>query len=66
MKVEIIFHTASAPKVCKNVVTVYTKGDLLCLQYKKGIIVKYPLINIFSVAHTHGVHLGSSECKHTN
>lgn len=61
MKIEILFHTASAPKICRGVETVYTKGDLLCVQYKDRLIVKYPLLNIFSVAHYHGHHLGSTK-----
>jgi len=40
--------------------TVYTKGDLLCIQYKDGMIVKYPLRNVFSVAGMHGSHWGST------
>jgi len=58
--IEIIFHTASAPKRCLDVDTVYTKGDLLCIQYKDGMIVKYPLRNVFSVAGMHGSHWGST------
>ena len=65
MKIEILFYSASAPKICKNVDTVYTKGGLLCVQYKDRLIVKYPLLNIFSVAHYHGNHLGSTQCKPT-
>ena len=63
MKIEILFHSASTPKICKNVDTVYTKGGLLCVQYKDRLIVKYPLLNIFSVAHYHGRHLGTTKCK---
>jgi hypothetical protein len=60
MKIEILFHTASTPKKC-NVVAVYTKGAFLCTQYRDGLIVKYPLCNIFSVAHYHGNHLGTTQ-----
>ena len=59
-EIEILFHTSSAPKKCKNVEAVYTKDALLCVQYKDGLIVKYPLVNVFSVASFHGPHLGST------
>ena len=61
MKIEILFHTSSTPKICRGVVAVYTKGALLCIQYKSRLIVKYPLCNIFSVAHKHGHHLGTTQ-----
>jgi hypothetical protein len=60
MKVEIIFHTSSRPKICKDVDEVYTKGGLLCIQHKNGLIMKYPLLNVFSVANYHGKHLGTT------
>ncbi len=58
-KVEILFHTSSSPKIF-NVVAVYTKGGLLCCQKPKGMIVKYPLCNVFQVAHRHGKHVNTS------
>lgn len=61
MKIEILFHTASTPKICKNIDTIYTKGAFFCVQYKDRLIVKYPLCNIFSVAHYHGHHLGTTK-----
>jgi len=60
MKIEIIFKSSSTPKVVRKVEAVYTKGALLCVQLKDGLIIKYPLENVFSVAHKHGKHLGSS------
>ena len=60
MKVEILFHTASSPKTIENVVSVYTKDALLCIQREDGLIIKYPLLNIFQIAHMHGGHAGSS------
>ena len=62
MKIEIIFHSSSTPKKCE-VEQIYTKGDFLCTGYKDELIVKYPLCNIFSVAHYHGPHLGTTQCK---
>jgi len=62
MKIEILFHTSSSPKTLKKVAAVYTKDALLCIQLKSGLIIKYPLLNIFSVCHMHGQHLGTS-CK---
>ena len=57
--VEILFHTSSSPKRIKAV-AVYTKDALLCIQRKDGLILKYPLLNVFQVAHKHGAHAGSS------
>ena len=58
-EVEIIFHSSSRPKRCRNVEAMYTKGGLLNLQYTDGIIMGYPLANIFSVARMHRAHIGS-------
>ena len=63
MKVEIIFHSSSTPKKCKNVEAVYTTGELLIVQYNNGLLMKYPLHNVFSIAHQHGNHLGSTKNK---
>ena len=57
--VEILFHTSSSPKKIKAV-AVYTKDALLCIQRADGMILKYPLLNVFQVAHRHGAHVGSS------
>ncbi len=59
MKLEIIFQNASTPLVRDDVEAVYTKGSLLCVQLKDGLILKYPLVNVFSVAHRHQSHLGT-------
>ena len=64
MEIEIIFHCSSTPKVIKDVEALYTKGGLLCVQLDDGLIIKYPLINIFSVAHYHGNHLGSTRADY--
>lgn len=61
MKVEIIFHTSSTPKKCNDVEAVYTKGGLLVVQHKDGLIMKYPLCNVFSIAGHHGKHLGTTK-----
>ena len=58
---EIIFHSSSSPKNIKNIKSLYTKGQLLCIQLEDGLIIKYPLINIFSICHKHGKHLGSNQ-----
>ena len=57
-EVEVLFHTSSSPKRL-FVIALYTKDALLCLQRKDGLIIKYPLCNIFQVAHFHGEHAGS-------
>lgn len=57
-EIEILFHTSSSPKRF-NVVALYTKDALLCCQKPDGMIIKYPLCNIFQVAHMHGVHINS-------
>lgn len=61
MEIEIIFHSSSTPKKCIGVVAVYTKGDLLCVEYKDGLIMKYPLLNVFSIGSYHKNHLGSTK-----
>ena len=33
---------------------------MLCVQHKDGMIVKYPLCNVFSAAGQHGPHWGST------
>lgn len=52
MVVRIIFKDASAEKEyeCDNL---YTKGEMLVLRVG-DMLVKYPLMNIFSVCHKHG------------
>lgn len=67
MEIEIIFISSSTPKRL-NAVAVYTKGNLLCVELNpdrdgRTLILKYPLCNIFHVAHYHGDHLGT--CKHS-
>ena len=54
--IEIIFKDASAPKQVE-VDNLYTKGDFLCLRVG-NMLIKYPMINIFSVCHEHGYHWG--------
>jgi len=61
MKVEVMFHSSSTPKVHEDAVAVYTKGALCCIELEDGMIVKYPLENIFSVCHRHGPHWGSTK-----
>lgn len=60
MKVEIIFHTSSTPKTIEAF-AVYTKGGLLVVELPDGLLLKYPLCNVFSVAHKHGKHLGTTK-----
>jgi hypothetical protein len=60
VKVEILFHTSSTPKVFENAYAVYTKDALLCVQLDDGMICKYPLLNVFSVCHMHGQHAGTT------
>jgi len=67
MKAEIIFISSSTPKTV-DAATIYTKGGLLCIELVpdrdgQTLILKYPLCNIFHIAHYHGEHLGT--CKHT-
>lgn len=63
VRIEIIFHTAGRPKVHDNVYSLYTKGDFLCVHLEDDLIMKYPLNNIFSVAHYHADHLGTTRGK---
>lgn len=60
-KVEIIFNSSSAPKILEDCTAVYTKGALLCCQLNDGLIMKYPLMNVFSVAAYHQHHLGTTQ-----
>ena len=65
MYVEIIFNQSSTPKRV-DAEAVYTKDGLLCVEWVKDkngktLITKYPLCNVFHVAHYHGDHLGT--CK---
>jgi len=63
MRVEIIFHTSSTPKVFEDAKAVYTKGELLCISYGVDDLIKYPLANIFSVYSKHHYHGGSTLSK---
>ena len=61
MQVEILFHSSSTPKKIEAN-AVYTKGALLCVELADNrTILKYPLCNVFSVAHEHGDHMGTSK-----
>lgn len=62
MEVEILFQSSSTPKKI-NARAVYTKGALLCVEVESEdrVIIKYPLCNIFSIAHKHGGHIGSEK-----
>ena len=74
MDIEIIFDTSSAPKIIENVEAVYTKGNLVCIQYfgpytgtipkYKGKILrqmlKYPDCKIHHIWHPHGDHGGTN------
>jgi len=61
MKVEVLFMSSSTPKVIDNATAVYTKGALVCIEKDDGLIIKYPLCNVFSICHEHGKHMGSSK-----
>lgn len=68
MQAEIIFISSSTPKVVEAE-AIYTKAGLLCVElmpdeHGRTLILKYPLCNIFHVAHYHGEHCGS--CKHSS
>jgi len=58
-EIEILFMSSNTPKRMKCVAT-YTKADFFCVQRKDGMIIRYPLMNIFQVANMHGPHIGSS------
>lgn len=62
MQVDIVFKTSSTPKVVDGD-AVYTKGALLCVETRDGLILKYPLCNVFSVTHDHQPHRGSSKTE---
>lgn len=56
--IEIIFQSSSRPKRM-TVEDIYTKAGFVCLQCADGLIVRYPMMNIFSICSKHGPHLGS-------
>ena len=58
MKIEIIFISSSAPKTI-YAKSVYTKGGLLCIHRIDGLLIKYPLCNVFSICSKHKRHMGS-------
>jgi hypothetical protein len=60
MDLEILFKDASAPKKIKGASTAFTKGGFYCVRVGP-LLIKYPMINIFSVCHLHGDHLGSGK-----
>ena len=60
MKIEILFKDASVPKIIEGASTAFTKGDFYCVRVG-NLLIKYPMINIFSVCHLHGDHLGSGK-----
>ena len=61
MEVEIIFHSSSTPKRIKNATQLYTKGQMVCVQLSDGWIIRYPLVNVFSVANKHEYHEGTTQ-----
>lgn len=66
MKIQVLFHTSSSPKVVRHVTAVYVKAGLVCVELKpdaKGrvLILKWPVCNIFQIAHHHGKHWGSGK-----
>ena len=67
MRVEVIFMSSSTPKVFDNATAVYTKDGFACIGYidESGVdmILKYPLVNVFSVCHPHGPHGGTHTGK---
>ena len=60
MDIEILFKDASAPKRIEGASNGFTKGDFYCIRVGE-MIIKYPMINIFSVCHLHGDHMGSGK-----
>ena len=58
-EIEIIFISSNTPKTMEAVAT-YTKAGFFCVQREDGMIIRYPMLNIFQVASMHGPHIGSS------
>ena len=58
-EIEIIFISSNTPKRMQAAAT-YTKAGFFCVQRADGMIIRYPLVNIFQVANKHGPHIGSS------
>ena len=60
MDYEVIFKDAGAPKRIEGASNMYTKGDFCCFRVGQ-MIIKYPMIHIFSVCHLHADHMGSGK-----
>lgn len=47
--IKIWFMETSQPIVIQNAKNAYTKGRLYCVYQDDGVVVKYPLCNIFKI-----------------
>lgn len=53
MKVKIHLLSQSQPIEYCDVKNAYTKDGLFCVYKKDGVVVKYPLVNIFRIEETY-------------
>lgn len=58
VKYQIIFISSSTPKEIEAI-RFYTKADFACFMLEDGIIIRYPISNIFQVSNKHYPHIGS-------
>jgi hypothetical protein len=53
MNIEIHLLSQSKPIVYTNIKNAYTKDGLYCLYDEKGMVYKFPLVNIFRIKETY-------------
>lgn len=53
MKVKVHLLSQSQPIEYDNVKNAYTKDGLFCIYKSNGLVVKYPLVNIFRIEETY-------------
>jgi hypothetical protein len=51
-EVQIELRETSQPLVYRGVENVYTKGPLLCVLFIGGMVIKFPLANVWRVTET--------------
>lgn len=60
MRVDIIFHTSSTPKIVEAT-AVYVRPGVLCVELPDGLITMYPLCGVFSWSYKHQPHRGTTK-----
>lgn len=58
MRVDIIFHTSSTPKIVEAT-AVYVRPNVLCIELPDGLITSHPLCSVFLWSYKHQPHRGT-------